>query len=574
MERAFQDLLHHIRRFAPGVFLAALVVAAFSNTFSVPFLLDDGPTIPGNASLRSLSAIGDVLFPPPDVYSAGRPLLNLSFALNYAIGGTAVGGYHFVNLAIHLAAAFAAYGLVRRIVLLPIFAGAPGGTSRIVALIVAAVWAVHPLQTASVTYISQRAESLMGLFYLLTLYGFLRGVQTGSAAWLATAIGLCAGGMLTKEVMITAPLVVFLIDWQWVSGTVREAWRKRWYFHLGMAATWLPLAGLMIASSLGKRAVGLGQGLSWFDYAQLECTAIVHYLRLVFWPDGLVFDYGANLPPPALGPLLCCGVILATLLLLTGFGLKQKFLWAAPLAVFFLLLAPTSSIVPVAGQPIAENRLYLPLLAIIGVTTIAVGKIFPRLGLWVLGGCAVALAGFTHARNHDFRSEVAIWSDTVAKRPHNQRAAVYLSEAYRSAGNPQAAIDTLLDAIRRNPNSGELHNNVAAAFATSGRPNEALPHLEAAIQLNPNLAAAHENYGAVLLTTGKVAPALTSLRRALALNPQSAGAHNFAGLCLLQLGELNAAAVEFETTLQLDPSYAAARTNLELVRQHIAQRPR
>lgn len=350
MERAFQDLWHQVRRFAPGVLLAVLIVAAFSNTFAVPFLLDDGPTIPGNASLRSLSALGDVLLPPPDVYSAGRPLLNLSFALNYAIGGTAVGGYHFVNLAIHLAAAFVVYGLVRRILLLRIFAGPSVETGRVVALIVAAVWAVHPLQTASVTYISQRAESLMGLFYLLTLYSFIRGAQTGSAVWLATAIGACVGGMLTKEVMITAPLAVFLIDWQWVSGTAREAWRTRWRFHLGMAATWLPLAALMIASSLGKRAVGLGQGLTWFDYAQIECIAVVRYLRLAFWPDGLVFDYGANLPAPEIGPLLFCGVILAMLLALTGLGLKRKLPWAVPLAAFFLLLAPTSSIVPVGGS--------------------------------------------------------------------------------------------------------------------------------------------------------------------------------------------------------------------------------
>ena len=134
----------------------------------------------------------------------------------------------------------------------------------------------------------------------------------------------------------------------------------------------------------------------------------MRYLRLAFWPDGLVFDYGANLPQPTIGALLFCGSILATLLALTGFGLKRNLPWAVPLAALFLLLAPTSSIVPVAGQPIAENRLYLPLLAIIGVPVIALGKNFPRLGLCVLGSGAVALGAFAHARNHDFRSAVAI----------------------------------------------------------------------------------------------------------------------------------------------------------------------
>src|SRR6185436_12957571 len=111
---------------------------------------------------------------------------------------------------------------------------------------VAMLWVVHPLQTEAVTYVVQRSESLVGLFYLGTLYGFIRGVEakSGGAWWVVTAI-VCALGMATKEVMVSAPLIVFLYDRTFVAGSFRAAWRERWRVHLALAASWLLLAALV-----------------------------------------------------------------------------------------------------------------------------------------------------------------------------------------------------------------------------------------------------------------------------------------------------------------------------------------
>src|SRR5687767_4750555 len=171
--------------------LSVAVLIVFSNSLQVPLLLDDYPTIPGNPSIRNLTPLASVLFPPPHVYSAGRPLLNLSFALNHAIGGTAVGGYHIFNVLIHATAALVFFGVVRRALLLPMFSGRVQGAAAPLAFVIAGLWALHPLQTNAVTYISQRAESLMGLFYLLTLYSFLRSVTGGSAGWKVASIVAC-----------------------------------------------------------------------------------------------------------------------------------------------------------------------------------------------------------------------------------------------------------------------------------------------------------------------------------------------------------------------------------------------
>ena len=154
--------------------LMLVAVGAYWNSFNVPFLLDDALAIDNNPSIRHLGRIGDVLLPPPTAPTTARPLLNLTFALNYTEGGLSVRGYHAVNLLIHICAGLVLLGIVRRSLLLPGLRPRYGEAALPLAACVALLWTLHPLQTESVTYISQRAESLMGLFYLLTLYCFIR----------------------------------------------------------------------------------------------------------------------------------------------------------------------------------------------------------------------------------------------------------------------------------------------------------------------------------------------------------------------------------------------------------------
>jgi len=158
---------------AAVLILAAL--GAYWNSFNVPFLLDDALAIDDNLSIRHLGRIGDVLSPTTTAPTAARPLLNLSLALNFAGDDVSVRGYHVVNWLIHVCAGLALLGIVRRTLLLPSLRPRYGEAALPLAASAALLWTLHPLQTESVTYISQRAESLMGLFYLLTLYGFIGG---------------------------------------------------------------------------------------------------------------------------------------------------------------------------------------------------------------------------------------------------------------------------------------------------------------------------------------------------------------------------------------------------------------
>ena len=230
-----------------------------------------------NPTIRQLWPPGPVLFPTlPGSTVEGRPLLNLSFALNYAAGGLDPLGYHLVNLALHLAAGLALFGIVRRTLLLPAMRECAGGAATRLALAAAVLWVVHPLQTESVTNIVQRAESLMGVFYLFTLYCAIRGFTGGSPyTWKLAAIVVCLTGMAAKEVMATAPLAILLYDAAFLSGSVRAAFAGRRKFYQALMATWGLLALLALSAGSHGRTVGFGLGVSALDYAQTQCVAIL-----------------------------------------------------------------------------------------------------------------------------------------------------------------------------------------------------------------------------------------------------------------------------------------------------------
>ena len=357
--------------------LAAGTIAIYARTFSVPLLFDDQTWLTRNPSIRHLGALGTVLTPPQNSGTGGRPLVNLLDALNYAAGGENVTGYHVVNLAIHVLAAWALFGLVRRTLLLPSMAERFGRAATALALAVGAIWAWHPVLTESVTYLAQRSEALMGLCYFLTLYCFVRGARAqGPGArrlWFSLSFLSCLAGTGSKEVIVTAPLLVFLYDRTFVSGSFAQAWRRHWAVHLALAATWIPL-GLLMAGLSRCGGVGYGPDVSGPAYALVECRVLVKYLVLAFWPRPLVFDYGAFVPAPwsSVRPF---ALLLAALLAATAAAV-----WRAPAVGlagcgFLQILAPANSIVPVFTQPMAENRLYLP---VAGAVALAVLGIFAK----------------------------------------------------------------------------------------------------------------------------------------------------------------------------------------------------
>lgn len=555
------------------------IFAIYANSFQVPFLLDDDVTILANPSIRELTDFGAVLDPPAHVFSAGRPLVNFSFALNYAVSGTSVAGYHFLNVLVHALSCLVLFGLVRRVLELPQFRSESPGTPRAIAAAVAALWALHPLQTAAVTYVSQRAESLMALFYLVTLYAFVRAASDAeSRRWTIVSLVACLLGVLTKETMVTAPLVVLLLDRVLFSESFRAALRARTALYAGYAATWLVLAWLMIAQHLTTRGVGFETGVTPFTYGLAETRAFTRYVALTFWPQPLVFDYGSEfLNASALEAMGGCFFV-AVAVGLAIYAWQRSPAAGFCLAIFFLILAPTTSFVPIALQPMAENRMYLPLAALIVLLAVGVNAAVGSRRAAALGfAAALALAGVTVARNHDFRGAVNIWTDTVAKRPDSSRARNNLGLALLAIPGRRAdAIQQFETALRLKPGFLEVHNNLGNALAeVPGRRDDAIAHYAAALRAKPTFAQAHANLAnALLRTPGHEAEALEHYRTALSLQPMNAALHaNFATVIVADPARRCEAMQHFETALRLDSRLAAAHAGLaRLLAQHERRR--
>jgi tetratricopeptide (TPR) repeat protein len=570
----------------------AATIAAYSRTFAVPFVFDDVPSIIDNPTIRHLRT---AFLPPGDSTVGGRPVLNASLAVNYAVSGLAVWSYHALNLAIHALAALVLFGILRRT-----FAARLGRSATLLGFCAALIWVLHPMLTESVTYVIQRGESLMGLFFLLTLYCLIRGAASaGSAAraWYAFCVAACLLGMGTKEVMVSAPLIAFLYDRTFLSGTFRDAWRRRRWVYAGLALTWLVLPFLVHSTHGRNGSAGFGHGVTPAAYGFTQLPAIVHYLRLSLWPFPLIFDYGSALAPESPWVAVCAGFV-AILVAASLWALVKRPALGFLGASFFAILAPSSSVVPVVTETMAEHRMYLPLAAVVVLAVVGLNRLMPRSTVPLCLLVAAALFCVTWRRNDIYRSEEGLWASTVRDLPTNERAqnnlgnmlarnpatldeavqhfreALRLEPGYADArynlavtldkvpGHAGDAIAEYQASLRLDPTRVEAHNNLGYAFLSEGRTQEAIMEFQEALRLDPNHAEAHYNLGNALSSLGRREDAIAQYRDALRTKPDYVEAHFNLGNALVAIGKPLDAIDEYKGAIGLRPGYAEARYNL------------
>ncbi len=531
-----------------AIALVIITCLAYSPALRAPFQFDDLESISGNITIRSLWPPSVPLHPPPGIAVSGRPVVNYSLALNYALnerlgvdqrpdpdGANKTLGYRIVNLLLHLASGALLFGILRRTLRTERLAKQWSAHADPVAAIVTALWLLHPIQTEAVNYVVQRTELMVSACYLGTLYAAIRAWDASSAramfGWSAAAIAACLLGMGSKEVMITAPLMVPLYDRAFRA----ESWsatlgarRGRAWFYLLLAATSVWSFSLILAGSRHE-TVGFSLGVTWYQYLYSQAWAIVHYIRLVIWPDQLTYDYGQE---PITGLRGVPG-----LLLLTGLGVATIVAWRRAPALafagtwFFLILAPSSSFVPIRTEIAAERRFYLPLVSVL--VLLAVGVQFLRRQAeadhvrrwwhvlvrgerrWLLAGLCLLLAMATFQRSRLYADPEALWRDAVAKSPRNPRAYDNLATALLHQQPPRLAEaeSTLRRAIAIDSTYLPAWPNLAGVVFEQGRQPEARQILEHVVATNPSFVRGVERLGVLLAVTGEPAAALPHLER-------------------------------------------------------------
>jgi tetratricopeptide (TPR) repeat protein len=553
-------------RAAAFCFLLIIVaaLAAYHNSFSGPFVFDDIPAIVDNPSIRHLWPITRVMAPPLTAAGAtGRPMVNLSLAVNYALGGTNVAGYHAGNLLLHIAVALLLFSLGLRTLRLPSLEGRLEGQARPIALAITLLWTVHPLLTESVTSVIQRGELIVGLFYLLTLYGAVRSFDsTRKAFWYGWAIAACLLGMASKEVMATAPVMVLLYDRAFLSGSFKKALMQRRPLYIGLAATWVLLGLLIFSHSDRNETVGFGLGVQWWAYALTQCQAIVRYLGLALWPQGLVFDYGTEVvkdvtvvwPQAAILLVLLGATVYATV--------RQPKLGFAG-CWFFGILAPSSSVIPLTTQTMAEHRMYLPLIPVVALAAVGLFiKANKKTGLAVAVVVAALLGWRTERRNDVYSSAASLWGDTTSKRPGNARAYNELGNALDGMGRMSEALANYDKALQLKPDYAMAKYNKAESLLKMGQASTAIELLDQALRIKPAYFKALKLKGDALVQLGRSDAAITSYEEALKLQPNDSGAARILGLALLSAGRRAEAIERLQAVLRADPRDARAHSSL------------
>jgi tetratricopeptide (TPR) repeat protein len=551
--------------------VAAIALATYWNALDAPFVWDDDVSITTNASIHDLTTS---LNPPLETPVSGRPIANVSLAANYGFDGLNPFGYHALNLAIHVACALLLFGIVRR-TLRRRTGGIAAESSDGVALAAALVWMVHPLLSETIDYTTQRTESLMGLFFLLTLYAAIRARQprkkrkaaaSASPLWTAVAIASCAAGMATKESMAIAPLAVVLYDVVFEFDSLSEAVSNRRVLYAGLALTWLELA--LIVRHWPRSTVG-GAAVSPAVYALNQAQMIVRYLSLSFWPRALVLDYGVP-QPRHIADVVPQLVLIGVLLMLTVVAL---FRWPAVGflgAMFFLTLAPTSSVIPISTEVGAERRMYLPLAALVVLVVVLIARyVRPRRAVAVAAAVAVAvLAIRTVERNRDYATGLSLWQSVVDKRPQG-RARFALANELIQAGRHDEATAQLRLAVADYPNA---RAGLGTELLLQGNIEEGIGVLEAFVDADPShpnraparmlLAQAHRALSERALSQQNAPIAEAEARKSIAIESTNADAHNLLGAALASQGKLREAVPEFQTAVRLNPQLQAAKDNL------------
>ncbi|MEE9614477.1 MAG: tetratricopeptide repeat protein [Thermodesulfobacteriota bacterium] len=592
---------------AAAALIAVTALAIYSNTLDVPFLIDDHTYRVENPKVRDLGNFLDT--------SGTRYVGFLTFALNYAAGGLDVFGYHLVNIAIHTVNGLLVWWLALLTFRTPAMGGIEGTgrsieTKYFVALAAALIFISHPIQTQAVTYITQRFTSLAALFYLLSLVLYVKWRFSpelkGRSAFYVLALISTVLAMKTKEISFTLPAMLCLYEFTFFGPSFNGHEHER-------RSRFLPLVPFLLAMAIiplgifGPEA-GLGDGgeggegghgaaeemrrlqlrdfssISSYAYLVTQMRVIITYLRLLVLPVSQHMDYDYPLNASIFEP----EVFLSFLFLFFLFGsavylfLRSRIthhahglLISFGLLWFFLTLSVESSIIPIK-DPLAEHRLYLPLVGLSLSFTAALsfasgapgasggvaGRPGGGRGAWAVILVIVAAFSFAaYTRNDVWGDEITFYTDEVRKAPGEPMVYNRLAGAYLRLGRTDEAMGLLRTALRLNPDSAKTHNNLGVAYADKGRLEEAVSEYKEALRLRPRAAGSagiHNNLGLAYAAMGRPDEAAREYREALRLVPDHVGAHYNLALAYGRKGLGEEARREAEEVLRLRPGHEGA----------------
>lgn len=580
-----------------SLLLIAAGILVYWNALSNPFVFDDFGAIVNNPTIRQMS--GATLSPPEATPVAGRPLSNLSFAVSNSMSGMDAAGFRAGNLAIHIACAILLMLLVERTLSRSNVANAPW-----LAFAAALLWVVHPLNSEPVDYLTQRTESLMALFFLLTMYAAsasLGKTARNNVGWEILAVVAAVAGVFAKETIAVAPLVVIAWDRAFAFPSVGAAFRARWRLYAGLALVWAALALNLWRNGQTFGAGFATAGVTPWIYLLNQPAIILNYLKLVVWPVGFVSYYGWPLRDLTLAAIWPQAAVVIALLVVSAIAIWKSPRVGFAAVWFWLILAPTSTIVPIATEVGAERRMYLPIAALLALAVVAAASAMRRYKLPANAGVAVLVlvAGLlswrTFERNREYSSALRLAETTLDRWPsanaqnmlgvelaaagRHEEAVVHLREAAKSYPTAHYYLGSELITLKQ-PDEGiaELQSFVnsepalvattkarlmmAMAFAGKNDAAHAIEEAERVLSASPGNVDAHGLLANLLAAKQDFAGAVPHYQHFLASRPNNAAAWTGLGVALVAAGDMRTAVAAFQRAVELEPQNPQYRENL------------
>jgi len=500
--------------------------------------------------------------------SGVRPVLMLTYWLDDRLFGESPLGYHILNLLIHVFNTALVFLVLNRLIE---FAGRWKPRTRMAASLVgAALFLVHPLETESVSYVAGRSESLAALFMLLAYAVFLYRPQE-SISWARSLVVLALFGLAagSKENAVSLAGVLVLTDAFWPQPFSTRGLRNNWRLYAAMvpgatAAVWEVFRILSTSTSAGFAV----RTATWYQYAFTEARAIFVYFRMALVPYGqsidhdypvshTVLDHGALYYLIALGLLLAACIVWRKRYPLACFGLLLA----------LVLLAPTSSVVPIA-DPLVERRMYLPLMGLILIGCEAASRIrvTPLTAYTAAGALVIVYAVLCYQRNELWSQPSQLWATAALESTGKSRPYANLVNQLVVEHRCAAGIPYLRRAEQVLPNNYDVEIGWSRIYECMGQAADALPHLERAVELRPDTHT-YQLLGLLYGEMGKRAEAGEALQKAVTLDPRSVLAHNALALWYAWTHNLDAAMKEYQTSLAINPKNRTAREGIEGLRR-------
>ena len=560
-----------IKDFLCFLILAFLGFIVYSNSFKVPFLYDDRALIPYSKwniipfyFYFSKNDFGNFL---KSIFQTNRPILTLSFFLNYKLGDLNPFSYHIVNLTFHILTAFLIYLTLKNIIenpLLPVLS--------------ASIFLVHPITVESVTYISSRSSILSAFFYIVPFYLLSKKKlkNSNSIIYYILSIFSYLFSIGCKEIGITLPLMLLIYDYFFLSGENKKELMKRakgCYIPMGILTLVMIFLRFNFALSLQSPDQAV-RGL--YQHILTEIHIFAFYLIKFFLPINLNVDPDFHLANSLLQfNFLLSAILLASLILIAWYFRKKSKILS--FAIAWLLITVSPHFLIRLRDLMADRWLYLSLISLsflsgtVFLKTLSFFKegVFKKTSIKVIYTGLILFITFlsilTFNRNFVWKSEIALWSDAVKKSPDKERPHGNLGKAYTDKGMIDEALAEFEKAIEIDPSSGQAHYNLGNCYYGMGKVDDAITQYGLAIKAKRDYVLAYNNLGIAYFSKGLYEEGVKACKKAIEINPFLYQPYYNLGNYYQKMGKIDDAITQYKIALEINPGYSVAYNNLGTV---------